>query len=328
MNRSVRALGFVAFAMGLGLSLLGVSSFAQEAASEVPQGLAAAPDYLVAPGDLLVVYILDVPELSREYRVSSSGAITLPLLPKPLNVARLSLNDVAAHITDELRSRQLVTNAHVTVTVKESRAHSVAVTGAVKKPQLLFVAGKTTVLELLSEAEGLREDAGDVVHVVRGPFTLQNSSASAPVDPITTLDLGRLMQGDLKLNIDVYPGDRVIVPTAGVVYVVGAVNKPGGFLLTTNRRQLTVMQALALAEDLKPTAMANHASIVRGKDDSSGKTEQVDIDLKQVLAGHATDATLHANDILFIPDSSAKKAFRRGVEAALQAATGVLIYRP
>jgi len=300
-------------------------------------------DYLISPDDLLDIYIVDVPELSRTYRVSPTGQVTLPLLSAPLDVAGLTLAQFASLATKELKSRGLVSDPRITVSVKDSRTHSVAITGAVKKPQIYVVFGRTTLLDVISQAEGLTEDASSVANISRGEIAKHvlakndkgkndgknDGEKSGSGADVLTVDLDKLLQtGDPRLNVDIYPGDRITVAPAGVVYVVGAVNKPGGFALTANRKQLTVLQAVALAEDTKSTAVRNKAMIVRrGPQYPNGRLE-VPVKLKEILAGKSPDVPLQVEDILFVPDSPGKKAALRGVEAAIQVATGVAIYRP
>jgi len=289
----------------------------------------AQQEYLINPDDLLDLYIVDVPELSRTYRVSPTGQVTLPLLSHPLNAAGLTLDQFASLTTQELKTRRLVTDPQVTVSVKESRTHSVAITGAVKKPQIYFVFGRTTLLDVISQAEGLTEDASSVAYISRGEIAKHLlQTTGQPVAEVLTVDLEKLLYtGDQNLNVDIYPGDRVTVAPAGIVYVVGAVNKPGGFPLTASRKRLSVLQAIALAEDMKSTAKANKAMIVRRGPQYPGGREEIPVKLKEVLAGKAPDVPLQVEDILFVPDSPGKKAAIRGVEAAIQVATGVAIYR-
>jgi polysaccharide biosynthesis/export protein len=223
------------------------------------------------------------------------------------------------------------------VEVKESRLHSVAVTGAVKKPQIYPVFAKTTLLDVLSQAEGLSEDAGQVANVPRGDAALArkglpggaDGAGQSPVAQTSTIDLKRLLQtGDPRLNIALYPGDRVTVQRAGIIYVVGAVVRPGGFTLKNDQEQMTVLKAIALAEDLKSTAIRKRAMIIRDVPASAGPARQeLPVNLSEVLEGRAPDPPMQANDILFVPDSSTQKAMRRAAEAALQIATGVIIWR-
>jgi len=296
-------------------------------------------DYLITPDDELEVYVVDVPEISRSYRVSPSGLIEMPLVPEPITAAGLTPEHLAKVIGEELGASGMVAHAHVTVQVKQSRVHSVAITGAVKKPQIYPLFGRTTLLDALSQAEGLADDAGNTAIVTRGDppesgnLNLESSpKGSHPQAPIfaartVKVDLKRLMEdGDPSLNLDLYPGDRVTVQRAGIVYVVGAVNRAGGFVLKNDREAMTVLKAIALAEDLKSTAVPKKAVIVRKNSQAPDGSEQLPVDLSQILSGHTADRPLAANDILFVPDSAGKKALHRAGEAVAQAAA-LFIYR-
>ncbi|HUI43963.1 MAG TPA: polysaccharide biosynthesis/export family protein [Terriglobia bacterium] len=293
---------------------------------------AAPGDYVISPDDLLDIAVFDVPEMSREYRVSPGGSIELPLVQSPIAAAGLTLDQLTAAIRRRLQADGLVSAPQVTVEVKESRIHSVAVTGAVKKPQIYPVFGATTLLDVIAQAEGLADDAGGVAVVTRGSAALRATGGATDSDKIRAaatevVDLKRLMESnDPRLNLALYPGDRVAVERAGVVYVVGAVNRPGGFVLTSEHDPMTVLKAVALAEDLKPTAKGNKAMILQPKSSGSGEDE-APVRLQDILAGRAPDQPLHANDILFVPDSNTQRALRRAAEAAVQAATGVIIWR-
>lgn len=295
-------------------------------------------DTVIGPEDLLEVYVLDVPEFSREYQVSPTGSISLPLLAQPITAAGLSSSQLCAVIGEKLRTAGLVTSPNVTVRVMQSRVHSVAVAGAVKKPQIYPLFGRTSLLDVLSQAEGLAEDAGDTAIVTRGEVAVRvlglnpgNGEAGQPsTAPRTvTVDLKHLLeQGDATQNITLYPGDKVVVKRAGIVYVVGAVNKSGGFVLRNNEDQMTVLKAVALAQDLKGTAIPQKTMIIRKSMDVAGGREEIPVNLKKILAGKAPDQTLVANDILFVPDSTAKKALRRSADAVIQTAVGIAIFRP
>ncbi len=134
--------------------------------------------------------------------------------------------------------------------------------------------------------------------------------------------------GDPAYNVELYPGDRVTVPRAGIVYVVGAVNKPGGFPIKQSSDGITVLQALALAEDAKSTARRDKTVVIRRDPTAPEGYRQIPLELKKILAGKAEDPSLQANDVLFVPDSSGRKAMRKSLEAALGAATMLTVYRP
>jgi polysaccharide export outer membrane protein len=134
-----------------------------------------------------------------------------------------------------------------------------------------------------------------------------------------------LESDDPTFNIPVHPGDIVKVTRAGIVYVVGEVKKPGGFVLRSNEN-ITVLQALALAEGLTRTSLKSQARIIR-TDQSTNKRIEIPVDLGKILTSKASDPLLQPKDIIFVPDSSAKSAFYRGAEAVVSTATGVAVYR-
>jgi len=289
-------------------------------------------EYVIEADDVLDVYVVDVPQFSREYRVGSGGTITIPLLSSPVMAEGLTLSQLSAVISDRLRAAELVSHPHVVVSVKSSRAHAVAISGAVQTPQIYPVLGPTTLLDVLSQAGGLTPDAGSTAIITRnGEVTpgsrLKRDSGSFPQRGSVKVDLQKLLAtGDPSLNVTIYPGDKVTVQRAGVVYVVGAVQRPGGFPMSNGRDKMTVLQAVALGEGLRSTALQKKAMIIRRGRQFPGGREEIPVNLKNVLSDHAPDPGLEANDILFIPDSISKKALRRGVEAALQMATGVVIW--
>jgi polysaccharide export outer membrane protein len=312
-----------------------------------PPSVVSSPDYTISPDDVLDIYILDVQELSRTYRVNQSGQLVFPLLSRPLTAAGLTLDAFSALLTSELKSSGTISDPHISVSVRESRLHAISITGAVKTPQVYPLLGPSKLLAVLTQAGGISDDAGSVVKIVRGgawgpssqggSAVVNSASVHAGVNPaavntedtgVATINLNELFAGiNPGLNADVYPGDWINVPRAGVIYVVGAVNRPGGFVLNTSREHLTVLQLVALAEDLKPTAKREHSIIIRRKQPQDIQRQEIAIDLKKILSGKTIDIPLEPNDILFVPDSAGKKALRRGAEAAIQIATGVALFR-
>jgi polysaccharide biosynthesis/export protein len=107
---------------------------------------------------------------------------------------------------------------------------------------------------------------------------------------------------------------------------VGAVNLAGGFVLSNDRAQMTVLKAIALAQSIKSTAAPQRAMIIRKSPNSPEGTEQIPLDLSKILKGRLPDRKLLADDILVVPDSASKKALHRAAEAAAQASS-LVIYR-
>jgi polysaccharide export outer membrane protein len=293
---------------------------------------------LIYPNDLLFIQVFDVDQMTREYRVSATGTLAFPLLPEPVRAAGLTPQQLAELISRKCIEAGVLTHPQISVTVRESRIHAVAIAGAVRTPQIYPVFGRTTLLDILTQAGGVTEDAGSSVTITRGEVArrLAESQGGGAVEgeksqplPLTvTIDLQRLQEtGDPSLNIDVYPGDRVTVQRAGVIYVLGAVNRAGGYVLTEARQDMTVLKALALAGFLTSTAKGKKAIVLRPNSSAPSGREEIPIDLHAMLQGHAPDKPLQNNDILFVPDSTALKMLRKSADVAVNTAGLAVLYR-
>jgi polysaccharide biosynthesis/export protein len=291
-------------------------------------------DYRIGPDDQLDIKVFEAPELNHELRVSATGEISLALIGT-VHAEGLTPQGLEFVIVDLLR-RTFIKNPHVSVQVRDMQSHSVSVFGAVKKPGVFQIRQPKTVIELLSMAEGLDVGAGDSVIVEHrgghsaapgtGASEANSSAGDSSSSTTVELDLKKLLEtGDPSLNVLVYSGDVVKVPRAGLIYVVGEVKKPGGYELKSNEN-ISVLQALALAEGLTLTSSSSLARIIR-TDGVSGQRQEIPINLNKILAGKQTDPMLEARDIVFVPNSAARNAVYRGMEAAISIGTGVAIYR-
>jgi len=342
----------------------------------------APHDYIIGNGDVIVVDVFDVKELSREVRVSQTGSIGLPLVPVRLRVAGLTEIQTEQKIAEVLEANGLVSHPQVSVSVKERRSKPITVVGAVAHPLVYQADRPVTILEVLAEAGGIANDAGDTVIVTRPmqdhPFdpseppsvapedsapaaaprestpadaAPNSSDASKPLFPspapdtspnapgtspaqaeppaignTITINLNELMEsGDATNNIILQAGDIVTVPHAGIVYVLGAVSRPGGFVLANDRSHMSTLKVLALAGGLNRTAKTDRAVIIRK--DAQGQQHEVAVNLKAVLERSAEDVQLQPSDILYVPNSAAKQAMLRAVEIAVAVGTGVALYR-
>jgi polysaccharide export outer membrane protein len=131
---------------------------------------------------------------------------------------------------------------------------------------------------------------------------------------------------DPGLNVPIYAGDIVKVTRAGIVYVVGAVRKPGGFTVKGNE-QMSLLKAIALAEGLSSTSSKGHTRIIR-TDEGSGKRSEIPVQLGKILDGKAPDMNLQAADIVFVPSSTGKTVLFRSTDAVVNTATGLAIFHP
>ena len=303
---------------------------------------AQTSEYTVSPEDLLDINVLDVPEVTRIYRVSSNGFLTLPLLPEPLPAAGETLDQLSHLIATKFHEAGMINNAQVTVSLKETRLNTVLVSGEVRSPQAYAVFGPTRLLEILVKAGGLAVDAGNDAIITRGEIgqraDLEESAKEAAVNPSAkgqsfTLDIRDLVQtGAGKTNILLYPGDRVTVQRASLIFIMGAVNRPGGYVLNETRQHLTVLKALAMAGDVTNVAKKRRISILRR--DPAGpaeKRDEISVDYKAMVKGQIADVQLKPDDILYVPESGRLKAWRTTVASAVAVATtagpALAIYR-
>jgi polysaccharide export outer membrane protein len=294
-------------------------------ASNVKQG-----DYLIGSGDLLGIDVFDVPELSRDVRVNETGYISLPLMPSKVRATGLTPFQLQDKLAELLQTNGLVSTPQVTVSVKEQHSQPITVIGAVKTPMVIQALRKTTLLQALSQAGGIADDAGSTVIVTR-PV----SDVSDPVDPVGasppsapqtfTINLADVLEsGDTRFNISLVGGDVVSVPRAGIIYVVGAVQKPGGFLLQNDLDHMTMLKMLSLAGGTTNTAKMKNAVILR-KNPDTGMRDHVPVDLNKVMHLKTQDVQMQANDILFVPDSAGLRALHRAGDVAVTLTTGVAI---
>lgn len=314
----------------------------------------SAQEYRIGPEDVLDINVFEAQELNREVRVSANGEISLPLLGS-VRAAGLTPRELE-FVLQELLHRTYMKDPHVSVFVHEMQSHPVSVMGAVRRPGVFQIRGSKTLLEVLSLAEGLADDAGETVIILRGAALSQdsdpatdhpaladrppsgpqnggepqsvspalNGSPSSPENAVQVNLKDLLESTNSGNNPMVHPGDIVKVTRAGVVYVIGEVRKPGGFALKSNE-SISVVQALALSEGLTHTAAKGNARIIR-TDPQSGERKETQIDLGKILAGKAPDPMLESKDIVFVPNSAAKTAFGRGTEVAAQTIAGLLIF--
>jgi protein involved in polysaccharide export with SLBB domain len=353
-------------------------------------------DYVIGNGDLLGITVFDVPELTRDVRVSQSGQISIPLVPVRLQMSGLTESQAEQKIAEVLEANGLVSHPEVGVMVREHKSKPITIVGAVAHPMVYQADRIVTLLEALAEAGGVSADAGDTVIVTRAhtavfvavqdvepakqqgqqapgtgePPQLDPEPASiastkgapgtpqAPLFPTEgqmadaaptavampsgaasestegastsaytiTINLNELLEkGDTQNNIPLHAGDVVTVPHAGIVYVLGAVNKPGGFVVSNDRTQLTALKILALAGGATNIAKMHNAVIIRK--DGQGKETQQEVDLKKILERQNEDLQLRASDILYVPDSLKKQVLIRTIELAVALGSAVAIFR-
>jgi polysaccharide export outer membrane protein len=285
--------------------------------------------YLLGPDDQLEISGPDLTELaSKPVRVDGDGYIEVAL------GGRIQVAGLTAQQTEQELNKVLSTyirHPQAVVSVAEVRSQPVSILGAVNTPGVHQVQGHKTLLEMLSLAGGIRQDAGYSVRITRqlawGCIPLPEAQLDTSGRfSVAELNLKKIMEAkNPEENIQIFPHDVISVPKAEMVYVIGEVRRSGGFVLGEHQ-SISVLQALSLAEGLNSTADTRHAKILRLKRDADQR-EEMAVDVKDVLNGKKPDVPLRGDDILFIPGSTGKKAALRTLEAAIQTGTGLAIWR-
>jgi polysaccharide biosynthesis/export protein len=248
----------------------------------------------IGASDLIRLTVDDSPELSQTFRVDQQGNLNLPLLNQTIPAAGLMPDALRNEIAAALKTRHLLVNPVVDVSVVEYRSRDVTIAGAVKTPMTIQELGGLRLLGAISQAGGLLPEAGPEIIVEQANGSEQRISVRALFD-------GHHPQ----LNIPVTPGSQIRVPECEQVFVVGDVKRPGAFPFQ-DMQDTTVLKLLALSGGLDSFSR-NKAYIYRTDPGNAQKTE-IEVPLRRILDRKSEDVKLVANDILYVPTNGKLKA--------------------
>jgi polysaccharide export outer membrane protein len=265
--------------------------------------------YFISPGDVLDISVFGAPDLSQKAAVNSSGNIYMPLINN-VHVAGMHVEDAQATVEQAYFKSGVLKSPHVSIVVT-TFSSGVVLMGEVGRTGIYPIVGSGTLFDILAEAGGTTANAGQVV-------TITHKGSTDPQTVFLTNDPVK----SLEANVPVQLGDTIIVSRAGVIYVVGEVLAPNGFLMD-EKGQYTVMKAVAMAHGLAKFAKPSKARIVRRE---PGGEQEIPIPLDKILISKAPDVPMQSNDILFIPSSKGKQAAARTVDVAVALASGFAFY--
>jgi len=274
-----------------------------------------APPLRIGSGDLLEISVFDSPDLSGRFRVNEKGDIGIPLLG-PVHVEGETAEEAGTTIEQRYVAADIVkpSKAHASVFISEYATQGIMVTGEVKSGGLYPALGVRMFNDVMIAAGGVTPTASSKVIITRRgdpdhPITVDyNPEALTPVIP----------------RVQIFPGDTITVPRAGIVYVLGNVNRSGGYVLD-GRRTLSVETAMALAGGGGHAAALNRVHLVRTLE--GGRKEDIVLAVNQIYKGKAPDVALKDGDVLFVPTSTGKLAIEQAISSSLNIGTSVLIYR-
>jgi polysaccharide export outer membrane protein len=214
-----------------------------------------------------------------------------------VRVAGLSSSEAKAAIEAQLRQKNVVNDPQVSVYAKEYTSSGISVVGEVVKPGFYSALGPHRLFDVLQAAGGTTDRAANKV-VIRHRDEKDATTLSISKDPAEMA----------ASNVALQPGDTVVVPRAGIVYVLGEVTRPGGYVLNSTGG-ITVLQVVAVAGGPTHVASAGKTRLLRRTE--NGFQEQK-IDLTRLLRGQVPDVSVRDEDILFVPTSGVKSALNAG----------------
>ncbi len=294
------------FALALGatfiLTALAAASFAQ------------SESLLIGPGDQLHIQVFDTPEMEQMPRVTDAGTIPL-MFVGDVKVAGMTPGDAALEIEEVLKAKKLMLRPQVAITVQQYATQNVYVMGQVTNPGAYPISTPTSVVDVLALAGGLADPADRHITIER------HSDPSQKVSYF----LSNRSEDALNSGVVAYPGDTVLVPRAGIVYVLGDVGKPGGYPITTNDSQISVLQSLAMAGSANKTALLSKAKLIRH---TPNGPQEVPIVLASMQKGKEPDIQMQADDILYVPSSWMKNLTQNASQIVGSAAAAAIYVHP
>jgi polysaccharide biosynthesis/export protein len=269
-------------------------------------------EMLIGPGDEGEIKVYGVPELTTRFRVESTGDIYLPLIGK-FHISGLSADTAQIELNKKYEEGGFLRNPHVTVYVKEYTTQGISVLGEVNRPGIYSALNARRLYDVFLIAGGLTARAGKTVTITH------SKEPDKPV--LIKLENGAAAN---QANVEVQPGDTITVGRAGIVYVIGEVNRPGAFVMESTSTA-SLLQMLALASGPTRAAALSHTRVIRRT--AKGDLESKDIDLKKIMQAKAKDMEVQAEDIVFVPSSRSKAAMERGGSSILSMLTSLAVYR-
>jgi polysaccharide export outer membrane protein len=270
-----------------------------------------SPALVLGPGDELDVTVYGAPDLSGHTRVSSDGNISIPLIGY-VRVGGLSSNEAEAEIEAQLRQHLIVNDPQVSVYAKEFTSSGISVAGEVAKPGFYSALGPHRLFDVLQAAGGLSDRASGSVTI----------SHKGDVENPVKVELSQDPAEIVRSNVELHPGDTVFAAKAPMVYVIGEVNKPGGYILNS-AGAMTVLRVVAAAGGPTNAASLGGAKMVRR---TPSGLKELPVPLKAILRGKTADMPLSADDILFVPSSHLKTIVAMSTVVATSAATAAVYH--
>ena len=256
----------------------------------------------LAPGFLVSLKVLDDTDMTGPFRIDQNGDIDVPILGT-MHIAGGTISQARVQIRKKLLDDQILKDPQVNLAVLEYTAPEVTIVGEVTSPGKYPLLAPRTLVDVLALAGGTTLTAGNEIQITH------SGANGTSIAESTLVHYSRTTDPDAVKHAIVNPGDTVLVKRAGIVYVLGAVMRPGGYVMQ-EEGTLSVLQAISLANGTTLVAKTGTIYLLRRNADGS----EVDIPLpyKKLIRGQGAEVQLQAKDVLYVPTSQVKAIFTNG----------------
>lgn len=248
----------------------------------------APTEYVLGPGDTVEISLLRHDEFKAQVTISPTGKI-LYYLVEEVEAAGLTL----FQLRDELKKRltPYIREPEVLVRITEYKSQKVFVLGQVRNPGIHPLRGSTTLVEALSMAGGVTDNA-----YLKGAYLVRNGK-------LTIVDFPALLErGSMQENVPLRPNDIIFIPdeTERKVFVLGEVNRPTALVLD---KEFSLLEAIATAGGFTRDANPRAVLLLRG-DLSKPRYVQVDVQRMVQERDLAASLSLEPRDVVYVPSST------------------------
>ena len=260
-------------------SFLAFSAGAQEA-------VVGDDSYRVGPGDVLKVETFSHSEISGEFAIEPSGSITFPLLGS-VSVSGKTPVEIAS-LLESLLEKDFYVDVQLKVEMEVYGSQPVTLLGEVQNPGTYYLEGRTTLIQLLARAGGLKPSAGPVLELRR----VVRVGGEDPPQPMffSTADI---LSGEVGRDVVLESGDVLSVAAKKLYFITGEVARPGQYEISLG---MTLMQALSQAGGVGKFA-SQEIEIHRV---AGGEKEILNFDLAHIRKGREADPSIFAGDVIYV----------------------------
>jgi polysaccharide biosynthesis/export protein len=286
------------------------------------------PSYLLGPGDVIAAWVVGADEFAgKQFVVSPSGFIDFPMAGRVLAAGK-TVEQLKADLIEKLKF--YFNDPAVSLSIVDFHSQPVSILGSVKQPGVHQLQGGKSLLEAMSLAGGVTSEASSWAIITRraewGPIPVPGATKDASGKYyIARISLSDVADAKTpQYDIQICPHDVIEVPRARLIYVIGQVSKPGGFVLNDNEN-ISALQALSMAGGSTQYASLKNAKVLRTVPGAHDR-EHIAVNLHEVIGGNSADVILKPDDILYVPSNLAKNVSLRAIEESINVGTGLLIW--